>query len=37
VADAFLMTFAGDAGTALYGVAANGGWKKPLKRNLPIV
>lgn len=36
-ADGFLMTFAGDAGTALYGVSANGGWKKPLKRNLPIV
>lgn len=37
LADAFLMTFAGDAGTALYGVSAGGGWAKPLKRNLPIV
>jgi phage terminase large subunit len=37
VADGFLMTFAGDAGTALYGVSAGGGWAKPLKRNLPIV
>lgn len=37
VADAFLMTFAGDAGVALYGVSASGGWAKPLKRNLVVV
>lgn len=37
VADAFLLTFAADAATALYGVSAGGGWGKPLKRGVPIV
>lgn len=37
VADAFLLTFAADAATALYGVSASGGWSKPLKRGVPIV
>lgn len=37
VADAFLMTFAADAGTAMYGSSAAGGWNKPLKRGLPTV
>lgn len=37
VADAFLLTFASEAGTALYGVGTAGGWNKPLKRGAPIV
>lgn len=37
VADAFLMTFASDAGTAIYGSSVTGSWNRPLKRNLPVV
>lgn len=33
-ADSFVLTFASDAATGLYGVSSNGGWSKPLKRNL---
>ena len=33
-ADAVCLTLADEAATALYGVAAVGGWNKPLKRNL---
>jgi phage terminase large subunit len=33
-ADAFLLTLASDAATALYGVSARGSWNKPLRRNL---
>lgn len=37
VADAFLMTFASDAGTAIYGSSVTGSWNRPLKRGLPTV
>lgn len=35
VADAFVLTFAGDAATAIYGSAAGGSWSKPLERRIP--
>jgi len=34
LADSFVLTFAADAATGLYGVSASGGWNKPLRRNL---
>jgi len=34
-ADAFILTFAGDAATATYGTAAAGGWNQPLRRCIP--
>lgn len=34
LADAVVLTLASDAGTAIYGVSANGSWNKPLKRGL---
>ena len=34
MADAVCLTMAADAATAIYGVAANGNWHKPLRRNL---
>jgi hypothetical protein len=36
-ADAFVLTFASDAGTALYGVSYGSDWQKPLKANRPVV
>jgi len=35
VADSFVLTFASDAATALYGVGPKSSWSKPLKRNVP--
>lgn len=35
VADSFVLTFASDATTALYGVGPKSSWSKPLKRNVP--
>jgi post-segregation antitoxin (ccd killing protein) len=35
VADAFVLTFAGDAAVGLYGSSASGSWSKPLRRNVP--
>ena len=37
MADALALTFASDAGTALYGKAYNSQWGKPIKRNLRAV
>lgn len=34
LADAVCLTMAADAATAIYGVAANGSWNKPLRRGL---
>ena len=34
VADAFVLTFAGDAATGIYGVSSKGMWAKPLRRGL---
>lgn len=36
VADAMVLTFGSDAGTALYGTSYTSNWHKPLKRNLAI-
>lgn len=36
VADAFVLTFASDAGVALYGTSYLSDWAKPIKRNLAI-
>lgn len=36
-ADAFCLTFASDAASALYGSAGSTKWNKPLRRNLPRV
>lgn len=35
VADSFVLTFASEAATALYGVGPKSSWSKPLKRNVP--
>lgn len=37
VADAFVLTFASDAGVALYGTSYTSDWQKPLRRRLAIV
>lgn len=37
VADALILTFASDAGTALYGTSYTSNWQQPLKRGLAIV
>jgi hypothetical protein len=37
VADAFVLTFASDAGTAIYGTSYGSDWQKPLKANRPVV
>lgn len=37
VADAFMLTFASDAGTALYGTSFGSNWGKALKRGLKLV
>lgn len=37
VADAFVLTFAGDAGVALYGTSYQSNWSKPIRRRLAIV
>ena len=34
LADSFVLTFASDAATGLYGQSMSGSWKKPLRRNL---
>lgn len=35
LADAFVLTFASDAGIALYGTSFSSKWAKPLRRNIP--
>lgn len=35
VADAFVLTFAGDAAVGVYGAGASSRWSKPLRRNVP--
>jgi hypothetical protein len=37
LADAFVLTFASAAGTALHGYSMGGAWNKPLKRGLRVV
>lgn len=37
VADAFVLTFASDAGVALYGTSYVSDWQKPIRRNLAMV
>jgi hypothetical protein len=37
VADAFVLTFASNAGTALYGRSYNSAWSKPIRRRLALV
>lgn len=37
LADAFVLTFASTAGTALHGFSMSGNWNKPLKRGLKVV
>ena len=34
-ADALVLTFAGDAAVATYGIAAGKGWNKPIRRHIP--
>jgi phage terminase large subunit len=37
VADAFVLTFASDAGVALYGTSYTSDWKRPIRRKLSLV
>jgi hypothetical protein len=37
LADALILTFASNAGTALHGYSMSGSWSKPMKRGLRLV